>query len=65
MFDVGRSMFNAATFASEWFTIERHTALFRNPTNQQRRFIPLQLDDGEIKDSLKQFGRVDWQKSNA
>jgi hypothetical protein len=34
-----------AAFDSEWVTPERHTALFRDPTNQQRRFIPLQLDD--------------------
>ena len=34
-----------AAFDSEWVTLERHTALFRDPTNQQRRFIPLRLDD--------------------
>ncbi|MCH8242756.1 MAG: toll/interleukin-1 receptor domain-containing protein [Planctomycetes bacterium] len=39
-------------FDSEWVTLERHTALFRDPTNQQRRFIPLQLDDCDIKDSI-------------
>jgi WD40 repeat protein len=47
-------------FASEWVTLERHTALFRDPTNQQRRFIPLRLDDAEINDSLRQFAYVDW-----
>ena len=26
-------------FASEWVTLERHTALFRDPTNAERRFI--------------------------
>src|SRR5215468_2574123 len=30
-------------FASEWVTLERHTSLFRDPTNQERRFIPLRL----------------------
>src|SRR5215210_2084902 len=49
-------------FASEWVTLERHTAMFRDPTNQQRRFIPLRLDDAEIKDTLKQFAYVDWQQ---
>ena len=44
-----------AAFDSEWVTLERHTALFREPTNHQRRFIPLRLDDCEIKDSLRQF----------
>ena len=30
-----------AAFDSDWVTLERHTALFRDPTNQQRRFVPL------------------------
>ena len=54
-----------AAFNSEWVTLERHTALFRDPTNLQRRFIPLRLDDCEIKDSLKQFAYVDWRKTDA
>jgi hypothetical protein len=41
-----------AAFDSEWVTLERHTPLYRYPTNQQRRFIPLRLLDCEIKDSL-------------
>ena len=36
---------SASAFASEWVTLERHTALFRDPTNAKRRFIPLRLDD--------------------
>jgi len=51
-------------FASEWVTLERHTALFRDPTNAERRFIPLRLDDAEIKDTLKQFAYVDWRKKS-
>ena len=43
-----------AAFDSEWVTLERHTALFRDPTNQQRRFIPLRLDDYVIKDVFEQ-----------
>jgi hypothetical protein len=53
---------SANAFASEWVTLERHTAMFRDPTNQQRRFIPLRLDDAEIKDTLKQFAYVDWRQ---
>ncbi|KCZ70864.1 WD40 repeat-containing protein [Candidatus Methanoperedens nitroreducens] len=49
-------------FASEWVALERHTALFRDPTNARRRFIPLRLDDAEIKDILKQFAYVDWRQ---
>jgi len=51
---------SANAFASEWVTLERHTVMFRDPTNAQRRFIPLQLDDAEIVDTLKQFAYVDW-----
>jgi WD40 repeat protein len=53
---------SANAFASEWVTLERHTALFRDPTNAHRRFIPLRLDDAEIKDALKQFSYVDWRE---
>src|SRR5215813_13752209 len=49
-------------FASEWVTLERHTALFRDPTNAERRFIPLLLDDAEITDTLKQFAYIDWRQ---
>jgi hypothetical protein len=31
-------------FESNWVTLERHSLLFRDPTNQQRRFIPLLID---------------------
>ena len=48
-----------ATFDSEWVTLERHTALFRDPTNQQRRFIPLRLDDCATSDTLKQLADVE------
>src|SRR5215470_12767393 len=53
-------------FASEWVALERHTALFRDPTNAERRFILLRLDDAEIMDTLKQFAYIDWrQKTSA
>lgn len=53
-----------AAFDSEWVTLERHTALFRDPTNQHRRCIPLRLDDAEIRASLKQFAYVDWRTND-
>jgi WD40 repeat protein len=49
-------------FASDWVTLERHTALFRDPTNAQRRLVPLRLDDAEINNTLKQLAYVDWRK---
>ncbi|MDP2945829.1 MAG: TIR domain-containing protein, partial [bacterium] len=55
---------SAQAFASDWVTLERHTVLFRDPTNQQRRFIPLRLDDAEIKAALKQFAYVDWREKS-
>ncbi len=51
--------------ASEWVTFEHHSALFRDlsaEANQQRRFIPVRLDDAEIRDALKQFAYVDWRQ---
>ena len=53
---------SASALTSEWVMLERHTAMFRDPTNAQRRFIPLRLDDAEIKDTLKQFAYVDWRQ---
>ncbi|HLK55897.1 MAG TPA: TIR domain-containing protein, partial [Chthonomonadaceae bacterium] len=49
-------------FASEWVTLERHTVLFRDPTNKDRRFIPLLLDQTDIPDILRQFAYVDWRE---
>ncbi len=50
---------------SEWVTFESQTILFNDPTNQQRRLIPLRLDDSELTGMLKQFVYVDWrQRSN-
>ena len=53
---------SANAFASEWVTLERHTVLFRDPTNAQRRFIPLRLDAAEIPDILRQYAFVDWRE---
>ncbi len=52
-------------FAADWVTLERHTALFRDPSNRERRFIPLRLDDAEIKGPLRSFAYVDWRKAAA
>ena len=37
---------------------------FRDPLNQDRRFIPLRLDDAPIKGSLAQFLYIDWFPAN-
>lgn len=51
-------------FASDWVALERHTTMFRDPTNQERRFVPLLLEDCEIVDTLRQFAYVDWRESD-
>src|SRR5437016_5050343 len=38
---------------SEWVGAERSTVLFRNPSNSERRFIPLLLADCELPDTLR------------
>ncbi|MFZ3149900.1 MAG: TIR domain-containing protein [Methanothrix sp.] len=49
-----------AALGSDWVTLERSTALFRDPSNIGRRFIPLMLDDCEIPDTLKRYKYVDY-----
>jgi WD40 repeat protein len=55
---------SAHAFASEWVTLERHTAIFRDPTNVDRRFVPLRLDDSETSDVLRQYAYVDWRSQS-
>src|SRR5689334_5456261 len=49
---------------SEWVTFESQTVLFNDPTNQQRRLIPLRLDNAELKETLKQFAYLDWRRKS-
>ena len=50
-----------AAFSNEWVTLERHTALFRDPTNKHRRIVLVQLDDCKIPNSLNSVvASVDW-----
>ena len=44
-----------AALGSEWVTLERSTVLFRDPTNQGRRFVPLLLADCKLPDALRRF----------
>jgi WD40 repeat protein/DNA-directed RNA polymerase subunit RPC12/RpoP len=53
-------MLSSKVSTSEWVTFESQTILFIDPLNPQRRFIPLRLDDAEIKGTLKQFAYIDW-----
>ncbi len=49
-----------AAFGSDWVSLERSTALFRDPRNQGRRFLPLLLADCELPDTLRRFKYIDW-----
>ncbi len=49
---------------SDWVGLERSTALFRDPSNKTRRFIPLLLTDCELPDTLKRFKYIDFRKES-
>jgi hypothetical protein len=49
-----------AALGSEWVTLERSTVLFRDPTNQGRRFVPLLLADCTLPDTLRRYKYVDF-----
>ena len=51
---------SANAFGSDWAQMESGTFRFRDPLNQERRFIPLRLDDAPIKGSLAQFHYINW-----
>jgi hypothetical protein len=47
-------------FGSEWTQLESYTFRFRDQLNNERRFIPLRLDDTPAKGSLAQFAYIRW-----
>ena len=47
-------------FESEWGKLEHHSMLFRDPTNAQRRFVPLLIKDCAPPDIIAQFAHIDW-----
>ena len=51
---------SAHAFGSNWAQLEAGTFRFRDPLNEDRRFIPLRLDDAPIKGSLVQFLYINW-----
>jgi small GTP-binding protein len=51
---------SANAFGSDWAQLESQTFRFRDPLNQQRRFIPLRLDTTEPEGSLNQFSYINW-----
>jgi len=55
---------SADACGSDWAQLEAGTLRFRDPLNQERRFIPLRLDDARIKGSLAQFLHINWRPAN-
>jgi small GTP-binding protein len=55
---------SAHAFGSDWTQLESGTFRFRDPLNQERRFIPLRLDDAPLKGSLAQFLYINWQPAD-
>jgi class 3 adenylate cyclase len=51
-----------AYFASDWGALEHHTLIFRDPTNKQRRFIPLLMQDCARPDIIAHFAHIDWRR---
>lgn len=48
-----------AALGSGWVDLERSTALFRDPTNRARRFVPVLLADSKLPDSLRRYRYID------
>ena len=53
---------SSAALGSEWVALERSTVLFRDPTNADRRFIPLLLADCQVPDALRRYKYVDYRE---
>lgn len=51
-----------AALGSNWVALERSTALFRDPTNAGRRFVPLLLADCTLPDTLRRYKYVDFRQ---
>ena len=52
-----------SAFDSDWVTLERQAGLFRDPGNQDRRFIPIRLDNLEntqIPMMLRHYKHIDF-----
>ena len=49
-----------AYFASAWGEAESQAVLFRDPTNEQRRILPILLESVEAPPLLAQFLYLDW-----
>jgi WD40 repeat protein len=51
-----------AYFRSGWAGLEHHSLLFRDPTNKERRFIPVLVGECKLPSAIAQFAYVDWRE---
>ena len=51
-----------AALGSDWVGLERSTVLFRDPSNAERRFIPLLLADCDLPDTIRRYKYVDFRE---
>ena len=51
-----------SAFKSGWVGLERSTAIFRDPNNKYRRFIPLLLTDCQIPEMLSCYKYIDFRR---
>jgi hypothetical protein len=49
-----------AAIDSDWVKLERNTTLFRDPMNNERRFVPVLLEECQLPATLGRFLYVDW-----
>jgi hypothetical protein len=52
---------SAHALSSGWVTSERSVALFRDPTNERRRFIPVLLSECQLPDTLRRYKYLSFQ----
>ena len=53
------------SLSSGWVALERSTAVHRDPSNNERRFIPILLDECELPDTLRRYKTVDFRQDEA
>jgi len=51
-----------AALGSGWVDLERSTALFRDPANRTRRFVPVLLTDCEMPAALRRYRYIDLRR---
>ena len=54
-----------AALGSDWVGLERSTVLFRDPSNTGRRFIPVQLADCSLPDTLRRYKLFDFRRDSS